>query len=70
MPYQTTSSILSEITRLMPDSKAGEGGKYPEAGKRWPFLNNGNFDFEDGLGRLRLIEPGSYETLEALASLS
>jgi len=45
MDYPTISSIYNEIIKLAPAFKAGT---------QWPFLNNGSFDFEDGLGRLRL----------------
>ena len=62
MNYPTVSSIYREIAKLAPAFKAGKG-------RQWPFLNNGRFNFEDGLGRLRLVEPENYEILEALASL-
>jgi len=70
MNYKAVSSIDGEIAQLVPILQAGEGGGYSEEGTQWPFFNNGRFDFEDGLGRLRLIEPENYETLEALTSLS
>ena len=62
MNYPTVASIYREIVKLAPGFKAGKG-------KQWPFLNNGRFNFEDGLGRLRLVGPENYEILEALASL-
>ncbi len=61
MNYKAVSDIDTEIAELVPTFRAGE---------QWPFLNSGKFDFEDGLGRLRLVEAENYETLEALASLS
>ena len=70
MNYPTVSSIYREIAKLAPAVKAGKSSRYSEEGTQWPFLNNGRFDFEDGLGRLRLVESENYETLEALTSLS
>ena len=70
MNYQTVSSIYNEVAKLAPILNTAESSQYTEAGTQWPFLNNGRFDFEDGLGRLRLVEPESYETLEASVSLA
>ena len=70
MHYPAVSSIHDEIAELVPPYKAAMGNESTEVGTQWPFLNNGKFDFEDGLGRLRLVEPESYETLETLTSLS
>ena len=57
MKYKAVSSIYSEIAKLAPIYKAGKGDRYPTAGTQWPFLNNGKFNFEDSLGRLRLVKP-------------
>lgn len=54
MNYPTVSSIYNEVTKLAPILNTAESSQYTEAGTQWPFLNNGRFDFEDGLGRLRL----------------
>ena len=70
MNYKAVSSIDSEIAQLVPILQAGEGGGYSEEGTQWPFFKNGRFDFEDGLNRLRRVESGNYEPLEALTSLS
>ena len=70
MNYPAVSSIYREIAKLAPTVKAGKSSRYSEEGRQWPFLNDGRFNFEDGLGRLRLVESENYEILEALTSLS
>ena len=69
MAYKKATSIAKEITRLMADFKMGNSEKYPETGKKWPFLSNGKFNFADGLARLRPTDAGSGEATDTLASL-
>ncbi len=54
MDYPAVPSIYNEIIKLAPILNTAESSQCTDAGTQWPFLNNGRFDFEDGLGRLRL----------------
>ena len=70
MEYRSVSDIESEIAKLVPIYKTGNGSQYPEVGGQWSFLKNGRFDLKDGLAQLRLVEAEEYDVLEVLASLS
>jgi len=70
MNYPTVSSIYSEIAELVPIIKMNEDYSGSDKGAQWSFLNNGRFDFDDGLARLELPEFESSEILETLRSLS
>lgn len=70
MEYRSVSDIESEIAKLVPIYRTGNGSQYPEVGGQWSFLKNGRFDLKDGLAQLQLVEAEEYDVLEALASLS
>jgi len=69
MEYRSVSDIESEIAKLVPIYRTGNGSQYPE-GEQWSFLKSGRFNLQDGLARFRLVEAEEYNVLEALAGLS
>jgi len=70
MDYGTVSDIQGEIAKLVPVFEVAGDDSGPAAGKLWPFLNNGKFNFDDGIARLRLTQAESYEPREAMPRLS
>jgi formate dehydrogenase major subunit len=70
MGYRTVADIQTEIAKLVPIFEVASDDSGPAEGKLWPFLNNGRFNFDDGLARLRLTQAESYQAREAMPRLS